>query len=194
MIISKEVVFICFILWNRQLHLTNSVTTNILRRETMVFVVSRNSAMIFQLPRSPRLEEKTGSSAQSLTHHRPLYDEVSIFEVPELARPGEGIPHTQIILITWTMLEIPEDQPELREIFLPVSKLMISMTYMKDTRVASQQWDSLYYLECCSAPSRVLFPKSDASEKRTPRTLRTHIETIYSWPQKVTQTKPEMQL
>lgn len=82
----------------------------------MAFVVLRNSAIIFQLPRSPRSEGNTCSSAWSLTHHGLLhfalystkafqktywYDkgrkakstyEVSVFEVPELARIGEGIP------------------------------------------------------------------------------------------------------
>lgn len=179
----------------------------------MAFGVSRNSATIFQLPRSPRSEGNTGSSAQSLMHHRPLHfalystkafqktywydkgreakntDEISVFEVPELARTGEGISWLSSSQPCWKYLKT---KWEPREISLPVSKLIVSMTRMKDTGQTSQQRDSLYYWECCSAPFRVLLPKSDALQKHKNRTPRTHTAATYSWPQKVMWMKPEM--
>lgn len=134
----------------------------------MVFVVSRNSAIIFQSPRSPRSEGNMGSSAVSLTHHRPLdfalystkaFQKTYWYDAGRKAKKhrwniGVWGPwtsktwrrHIWIILNTQTLLEIPEHQSEPREIFLPVSKLMVSMTSKKDTRQASQWRDSLYYL------------------------------------------------
>lgn len=115
-----------------------------------------------------------------------ITDELSVFEVPELERTREGIPRLFLSHDRNTLPEIPENQREKREIFLPLSKLMVSATYKKDTRQAQQQSDSLYYPECCSTPFRGLFPRSHASEKYKNRTSGTDTAGTYFWPQKVT--------